>query len=155
MFRVRSRLLTTTALTAAAAAGATAFAFQSQADEDRVLHLTGTTQVDTRPGRPQAGDDWTGYLSLYGPHHRPTGDGSSRCSAVHVSPHGVITQCQYVLRTRDGNLVLTGMTNRWGSGPYSGMAAIGGGTGEYTGAAGTARVTTTGRRVAFRIAIDE
>jgi hypothetical protein len=159
-FRTRRTARTAAAVSAAAlvAAGAAVSAFVLQpaqaAPAPRAAHeltLTAVKQVDTEPARIAVGDSWVTYLKVYDDHGAKVGDGSARCSAVLVTRNGAITQCQRVLRTADGDLALSAMIDRFGSGPFKGKSAVVGGTGRYAGASGEAQVVMDGRKVSFRI----
>ncbi|MBT2383993.1 hypothetical protein [Streptomyces sp. ISL-11] len=164
MFRDRPRRALTVLAAAAAVAGAVTFSALSSssaaADGDRELRLTAVQKVGTQPDNPRTGDSWVTYFDLHttavdraGKESagRRVGDASDRCEVVLARYEGVVTQCQRVLRTDDGTLVLTSMTDRFGRGPWVTTAAVTGGTGTYAGATGEARITLDGERASYRV----
>ncbi|UQI46812.1 hypothetical protein M1P56_21905 [Streptomyces sp. HU2014] len=164
MFRDRPRRTMGFAAAAVAAAGAVTFSVLSlqpaAADGDKELRLTTVRKVDTQPEHLKTGDSWVTYFDLHTTTvgrdgresaGRRVGDASDRCDVVLARYEGVVTQCQRVLRTDGGTLVLTSMSDRFGRGPYPVTAAVTGGTGTYAGAVGEARITLDGDRASYRI----
>ncbi|MFI1252788.1 hypothetical protein ACH4U6_03120 [Streptomyces netropsis] len=165
MFRDRPRRTVAAAVAAAASLGAVAFGLTSPhaasaAQEDTELRLTTVEKADTRTEYPKAGDHWVSYFDVHTTETgkdgkesagRRVGDGSDRCDVVLARYEGVVTQCQRVLRTENGTLVLTSMTDRFGRGPHTGTAAVTGGTGAYAKARGEASLTQTDKQGSFRI----
>ncbi|GAA0472480.1 hypothetical protein ABZ951_13665 [Streptomyces sp. NPDC046215] len=166
MFRDRPRRTLGIAAAAVAAAGAVTFSVLSlqpaAADADQELRLTTVQKVSTAPEHPKTGDTWVTYFDLHSTVSdkngkettgRRVGDASDRCDVVLARYEGIVTQCQRVLRTDQGTLVLTSMTDRFGRGPYTTTAAVTGGTGSYAGAVGQARITLDDERASYRITL--
>ncbi|MEU8267027.1 hypothetical protein AB0B89_07650 [Sphaerisporangium sp. NPDC049002] len=107
--------------------------------------------VNTQPAQVKPGDSWVTYFSLSDAKRKRAGDGSTRCSAVQATAHGVIAQCTRVLRTRQGQITLLGMDEWAGNPPWTSGATITGGTERYAGVTGSARVTTSGQHVIFKL----
>ncbi|MCS0634836.1 hypothetical protein NX801_04015 [Streptomyces sp. LP05-1] len=155
--RLTAAVLTTAGAVVAALALTTTGATGS--DPARVGHdWIAVKKTDTQPRTLRAGNSWTVYMTLHesenGKPGRRIGDASTRCSAVEITREGAITQCQRVFRTRQGNLVTTAMLDRFGPGPYTGVAAVAGGTGAYRHASGEARLTIDGERLTVRADLD-
>lgn len=164
MFRDRPRRTLSIAAAAMAAAGAVTISVLSlqpaAADGDKDLRLTTVQKTGTEPEYPRAGDHWVSYFDLHTTATdrdgketagKRVGDASDRCDVVLARYEGIVTQCERVLRTDRGTLVLTSLTNRFGRGPYPTTAAVTGGTGSYAGAKGEARITLTDGGAAYRI----
>ncbi|MCC3767620.1 hypothetical protein [Streptomyces sp. UNOC14_S4] len=164
MFRDRPRRTMGLAAAAVAAAGAVTISVLSlqpaAASAEKELRLTTVQKADTRPEYPRTGDHWVTYYDLHttatGRDGKETkgkrvGDASDRCDVVLARYEGVVTQCERILRTDQGTLVLTSLTDRFGRPPYTTTAAITGGTGTYAGATGEARVTLTDGGASYRI----
>jgi hypothetical protein len=114
--------------------------------------------ADTQPRKLTPGASWVTYLDLHqsvgGRAGRGIGDASAACAVVEVTRKGAITQCQRMLRTDGGSLALSALTDRFGAGPYTGDAAIVGGTGDFAGATGESRITLDGKLVRFTLHLD-
>lgn len=171
MLRFRARLLSAAATTAAMAVAATgALAFTAQAapppapapkaeDKAKVRNWLAHKQSDTMPRSVRRGADWTVYVHLYEPKKgkpgKKTGDVTAHCSAVEVTPRGIIAQCQHVLRNDRGSITLSGAVDLFGPGPYGGNSAITGGTGTYVDAEGQAEFAISGDYAKLRISLDD
>ncbi|MBT2489581.1 hypothetical protein J7E96_13845 [Streptomyces sp. ISL-96] len=177
MLRIRARQLSaavTTAAMAMAATGVLAFTAQAAAaplpraesktdsKEDskaKVLNWLAHKHSDTMARSLRKGDDWTSYAYLYefkkGKPGKKIGDATAHCSAVEVTPHAVVAQCQSVLRTDHGSITLSGTADHRRSGTYGGDAAITGGTGKYTDAEGQAEAVFYGDYAKLRITLDD
>ncbi|WP_329134408.1 hypothetical protein OG552_18880 [Streptomyces sp. NBC_01476] len=144
-------------LTSASGAPAPAAA-QAAAPSGSALEWVAVKSADTQPKTLTLGASWVTHLEVHqsedGKPGRTIGDGSAKCSVVDVTSQGAITQCQRVLRTAGGDLALSAMIDRFGAGPYTGDSAIVGGTGDYAGAGGEARITLDGKLVRFTLHLD-
>ncbi|GAA0365938.1 hypothetical protein QZH56_04030 [Streptomyces olivoreticuli] len=164
MFRDRPRRTMSIAAAAVAAAGAVTISVLSlqpaAADGEKDLRLTTVQKVGTEPEHPRTGDRWVTYFDLHSTTTdkdgkeragKRVGDASDRCDVVLARYEGTVVQCERVLRTDQGTLVLTSLTDRFGRPPYPTTAAVTGGTGTYAGATGEARLTLNGDGASYRI----
>jgi hypothetical protein len=128
----------------------------AHADDDiKKIRLTGIKVADTMPAHVEAGDSWVTYLKLYTTKNRLVGDGSSRCSAVHVSQNGPTVQCTRVLRLKEGDLTLYDMITYGGSAPVTAKSAIVGGARAYNDAEGEGYLTLHRDRILFDLRVDD
>lgn len=156
------RVVAALAAVASAATAASAFAVlsdaQAAAPSGHVVRWVGVKEASTQPKHPRLGQSWTVYRGLYEEKGdrlgRRVGESSSRCSAVYVTDNGFISQCQGVVRTEDGSLVMGSMQNRFGPGPYRGVSAVTGGTGAYRGVSGEAWITRRENSTLFEIHLE-
>ncbi|MEV8308791.1 hypothetical protein AB0P36_15930 [Streptomyces flavidovirens] len=169
MLRIRARQLSAAVTTAAMAMTVTgALAFTAQAapvpvpkaeSKAKVLNWLAHKHSDTMPRVLSKGSDWTSYAYLYdlkkGKPGKKIGDATAHCSAVEVTPHSVVAQCQSVLRTDDGSITLSGTIDHRRSGTYGGDAAITGGTGKYEDAEGQVEAVFHGDYAKLRVKLDD
>ncbi|MGW7196122.1 hypothetical protein [Streptomyces chryseus] len=167
MLRFRARQLSAAVTTAAMAMTVTgAFALTAQAapapkaeSKAKVLNWLAHKHSDSMPRKLRKGGDWTSYAYLYdikkGKVGKKIGDATAHCSAVEVTPHSVVAQCQSVLRTDHGSITVSGTVDHRGHGPYGGDAAITGGTGKYEDAEGQVEAVFHGDYAKLRISLDD
>ncbi|MGW7054310.1 hypothetical protein [Streptomyces sp. NPDC054887] len=167
MLRFRARQLSAAVTTAALAVTATgAFSLTAQAapaskaeSKAKVLNWLAHKHSDSMPRKLHKGSDWTSYAYLYdikkGKPGKKIGDATSHCSAVEVTPHSVVAQCQGVMRTDGGSITVSGTVDHQGPGPYGGDAAITGGTGKYEDAEGQVEAVFYGDYAKLRVTLDD
>ncbi|WP_434588470.1 hypothetical protein [Streptomyces sp. A5-4] len=169
MPRFRVRRLSAAVVTVATTLAATgAFALTAQAapaavdeskDKVTTLNWVAHTHSDTKPHSVRAGSDWTVYSHLFenkkGDAGKKIGDATAQCSAVDVTPHGYVAQCQRVLRTDRGSITLSDTIDYFGHGPHGGASAVTGGTGTYEAAEGQAKITAHRGHAELRISLDD
>ncbi|OEJ62107.1 hypothetical protein BGM19_32845 [Streptomyces agglomeratus] len=167
MLRIRARRLSAAVSTAAMAMTVTgALALPAHAapapkaeSKAKVLNWLAHKHSDSLPRSLRKGSDWTSYAYLYdfkkGKPGKKIGDATAHCSAVEVTPHSVVAQCQSVLRTDGGSITVSGTIDHHSSGPYGGDAAITGGTGKYEDAEGQVEAVFHGDYAKLRVTLDD